>query len=95
MYLLLYVDDIIIAGNNEAWIQKIVDLLKNEFSMKDIGKPKNFLGIRIEQTTEGMFLSQRTYMEHMLSRFGMMECKPEKCPWNQPLKNMRMSKKKQ
>jgi len=73
-------NDIIIAGNNEAWIQKIVDSLKNEFSMKDISEPKNFLRIRIEQTTEGMFLSQRIYMEHILFRFGMMECKLAKTP---------------
>jgi len=80
IYLLLYVDDIIIAGNNETWIQEIVESLKDEFSMKDVGEPKNFLGIKIEQTKEGMFLSQRIYMEHMLSRFGMMECKPAKTP---------------
>jgi len=74
------VDDIIIAGNKETWIQEIVKSLKDEFFMKDVGEPKNFLGINIERTTEDMFLSQRIYTEHMLSRFRMMECKPAKTP---------------
>lgn len=49
VYLLLYVDDIIIAGNNETWIQKIVDSLKSKFSIKDIGKLKSFLGIKMSK----------------------------------------------
>lgn len=73
VYLLLYVDDIIIAGDDKEWMQKIVDSLKCEFSMKDLGELKSFLGIKIEQTPKGIFLSQRTYMENMISRFGMSE----------------------
>ena len=64
-YLLLYVDDIIIAGQKKIQIQEIVNALKSEFSMTDIGEV-GFLGIKIEQTSRGLFLSQRAYMEKLL-----------------------------
>lgn len=44
IYLLLYVDDIIIAGNNNKKIQQIKIALKNKFYMKDLGKLDTFLG---------------------------------------------------
>lgn len=66
----------IIIGNDDKWIQEIVNSLKGQFSMTDLGELKGFLGIKIEQTQKGMFLSRKMYMENMLSRFGMSECNP-------------------
>jgi len=44
-YLLLYVDDIIIAGNNRSHLNDIKHLLEERFTMKDLGSLRNFLGI--------------------------------------------------
>lgn len=80
IYLLVYVDDIAIAGNNEKDLQKLKADLKNEFSMKDLGKLRNFLEIKIERIKVGMFLRQATYMKNLLSRFNIDECKASKTP---------------
>ncbi|GAB1869619.1 Gag-pol polyprotein [Camponotus japonicus] len=80
IYLLLYVDDIIIAGDNEKDLRKLKAYLMNEFSMKDLGKLHNFLGIKLERTKAGMFLSQSAYMKNLLSRFKVDECKAAKTP---------------
>ena len=80
LYLLLYIDDIIIAGQKEIQIQEIVDALESEFSMTDIGEVGSFLGIKIKQTSKDLFLSQRAYMEKLLARFEMTNCNPSKSP---------------
>lgn len=80
IYLLLYVDDIIITGDNEKDLNNLKTDLMTEFSMKDLGKLNNFLGIKIERTKAGMFLNQTAYMKNLLSRFKMDECKAAKTP---------------
>lgn len=80
IYLLLYVDDIIIAGNNEKRIQKIKIALKNKFFMKDLGKLSTFLGIKITNTSNGLFLSQESYLKKLLTKFNMSDCKSVRTP---------------
>lgn len=48
--------------------------------MTDIGEIESFLGIKIERTSRGLFLSQRAYMEKMLAHFGITDCNPSKTP---------------
>ncbi|XP_046145885.1 secreted RxLR effector protein 161-like [Osmia bicornis bicornis] len=48
--------------------------------MTDIGELNSFLGIRIKQTSRGLFLSQRAYREQLLARFQMMDCNSSKSP---------------
>jgi len=79
-YLLLYVDDIIIAGNNRNRLNEIKHLLEKRFSMKDLGSLKNFLGIKIDRNERRMNLSQSVYISNLLKRFGMEECKAVKTP---------------
>ncbi|KAH9801299.1 K(+) efflux antiporter 6 [Citrus sinensis] len=47
VYLLLYIDDILIVGKNSGGIEKLKNLLKREFKMKDFGNAKRILGIDI------------------------------------------------
>ena len=61
-------------------IQEIVNTLKSEFPMTDIGQLRNFLGMKIEETPKETFLSQKAYLEKMLVRFGMEDCNPSKSP---------------
>lgn len=76
LYLLLYIDDIILAGNNKDELNSIRKMLSLEFEMTDMGKLRSFLGIKIEFTTDGMFLSQKVYTKNLLRRFGMESCNP-------------------
>jgi Reverse transcriptase (RNA-dependent DNA polymerase) len=48
----VYVNDIIITGNNKKEIKNVKDYLKNEFDIKDLGKLKYFLGIEIVYSKE-------------------------------------------
>ncbi|GJU89342.1 ribonuclease H-like domain-containing protein [Tanacetum coccineum] len=74
--LLVYVDDIIITGNNVAEIEKFKVFLKSKFMIKDLGKLKSFLGIEVVDTKKGISLNQRKYVLYLLSEYGMLACKP-------------------
>ncbi|XP_021995714.1 uncharacterized mitochondrial protein AtMg00810-like [Helianthus annuus] len=78
--LLVYVDDIILTGNNEKEINNVKTLLKSEFLIKDLGLLKFFLGIEVIRTHEGIVLSQRKYCMDLLNEFGLSGCKPVSCP---------------
>lgn len=82
IYLLLYVDDILIIGPNLNEIVAVKRSLAGEFEMTDIGDVKNFLGMRIERDIEQRYMriSQRVFLEGLLRRFNMQECKPISTP---------------
>ncbi|MCO5587769.1 hypothetical protein L7F22_041721 [Adiantum nelumboides] len=76
----IYVDDLIIVGDNETEIEHDKGLLKKEFEMKDLGELCYFLGLEVIRTTEGIWLSQRQYALDMLSKYGMADYKPISMP---------------
>ncbi|MCO5562274.1 hypothetical protein L7F22_015899 [Adiantum nelumboides] len=72
----IYVDDLIIVGDNETEIEHVKVLLKKEFEMKDLGELRYFCGLKVICMTKGIWLSQRQYALDMLSKYGMADCKP-------------------
>ena len=58
IYLLVYVDDIIITGTNTNIIQRYIDLLAQRFSIKDLGALSYFLGIEVLTTPSSVLLTQ-------------------------------------
>ena len=77
MYLVLFVDDMAIFEDDEVFIAEIKIKLSSHFKMKDLGIMKRFLGLEIERNSCGdVIISQRRYIEHVLERFGMQDCKP-------------------
>lgn len=70
--LLVYVDDIIVTGNNLGEIEKFKMFLKSKFKIKDLGKLKYFLGIEVVDTDNGICLNQRKYVFDLLSEYGML-----------------------
>ncbi|KAH9651033.1 hypothetical protein KPL70_026595 [Citrus sinensis] len=82
VYLLLYADDILIAGKNLSDIKKLKNLLKGEFEMKDLGSARRILGIDIvrDRATGTLFLSQSRYISKVPERFQMMDSKPVLTP---------------
>ena len=76
IYLIVYVDDIVITSNDQDGIQKLKHHLFNHFQTKDLRKLKYFLGIEVVQSNSGMIISQRKYTLNILADTGMMDCKP-------------------
>jgi len=54
----VYVDDIVLTGNDDGEIQNLKHLLANEFEIKDLGSLKYFLGIEVARSKYGIFISQ-------------------------------------
>ncbi|XP_019170539.1 PREDICTED: uncharacterized protein LOC109166104 [Ipomoea nil] len=80
VYLLVYVDDIIMMGSNPTLVNTLLNRLATTFKVRDLGKPGFFLGIETIHTSAGMILSQRRYMNDLLNRAGMTDCKPLATP---------------
>jgi histone deacetylase 1/2 len=79
-YLLLYVDDIVLTGSSPAMLQRVVDRLRAEFAVKEMGELHFFLGIDVKRTPDGFFLSQERYIDDLLDRAGMSSCHPVATP---------------
>lgn len=77
---LIYVDDLIVAGSDLEMIKKFKKYLSECFLMKDLGRAKYFLGIEKVRGPLGMFLSQRKYPLDVVNEVGMLGCKPFSTP---------------
>lgn len=77
IYLLLCVDDMLIASKRKMEIDRLKSQLGKEFEMKDMGTAKKILSmeIRRERMKNRLFLSQKGYIERVITRFGMQDAK--------------------
>jgi hypothetical protein len=75
VYLLLYVDDIILTASSTKLLHRTIFALQGEFATKDLRPLHHFLGITVERRPAGLFLHQRTYMLDILKRAVMVDCK--------------------
>jgi len=73
VFLILYVDDILLIGNNIPMLESVKTSLKNSFSMKDLGEDAYILGIKIyrDRSRRLIGLSQDTYIDKVLKWFSM------------------------
>ncbi|KAL5740032.1 hypothetical protein ACOSQ2_029212 [Xanthoceras sorbifolium] len=80
--LLLYVDDMLVAGSDMQEIMNLKRELSKQFAMKDLGAAKQILGMRIKRDTKSgtLLLSQAEYIKKVLSRFNMQDAKPVSTP---------------
>ncbi|KAH9725713.1 hypothetical protein KPL70_007982 [Citrus sinensis] len=80
--LLLYVDDMLIAGPNKDRIQELKAQLAREFEMKDLGPANKILGMQIhrDRNNRKIWLSQKNYLKKILRRFNMQDCKSISIP---------------
>ncbi|GJS53878.1 retrovirus-related pol polyprotein from transposon TNT 1-94 [Tanacetum coccineum] len=74
LYILLYVDDIIVTGNNKGTIDNIICQLGSAFALKDLGPLNYFLGIEIVPHVSDILLSQKKYILELLQRVGLFNC---------------------
>lgn len=87
-YLILYVDDIILASNSLDELMKIKRSLTQEFEMDDMKELGHFLGLKVERNMEEgtLTINQSQYVDSLLKRFGMQDCRPVSTPLEVNLK---------
>ncbi|XP_052114160.1 uncharacterized mitochondrial protein AtMg00810-like [Arachis duranensis] len=78
--LLLYVDDMIITGNNVDGISDLKASLHRTFEMKDLGSLNYFLSLEVISTDDSIYLSQAKYASDLLARAGITDSRTESTP---------------
>ena len=82
IFLILYVDDILLASSDLGLLHETKRMLSKNFDMKDLGEASFVLGIEIHRNRSCRLLglSQRAYVDRILERFNMQQCKPGIAP---------------
>ncbi|UYV63661.1 hypothetical protein LAZ67_2005217, partial [Cordylochernes scorpioides] len=81
IYLILYVDDMLLASDSEIIIQNTVKTLEKEFEIKNLGDPTQFIGIEISRNREGeLLLRQKNKIQELVERYNLQEAKPTFTP---------------
>jgi histone deacetylase 1/2 len=80
MYLLVYVDDIIVISSSESATARLVTVLGADFAVKDLGKFHYFLGLEVTHYDAGLTITQQKYYTELLRRSSMLECKMASTP---------------
>lgn len=79
--LLVYVDDVLITGNSEVEIDKVKRFLNQNFTIKDLGNTKYFLGLELARSEGNIFVNQSKYVIDMLHDAGMTSCRLDSIPF--------------
>jgi hypothetical protein len=80
IFVLIYVDDIIVASSTPDATQVLLHQLGQEFALKDLGELSFFLGIEVSRTKDGIILTQEKYAADLLKKVGMSNCKGAPTP---------------
>ena len=86
LFVVVYVDDLIITGSSTHLINEIKQDLCNTFDMIDLGLLHYCLGVEVWQTENNIFLFQSKYARNLVDRFRMQDCKPTTTPMEPGLK---------
>jgi histone deacetylase 1/2 len=80
MYLLVYVDDIILVSSSQSAADALVRSLGADFAVKDLGKLHYFLGVEVVTRANGLVMTQKKYSLDLLQRVRMLKCKTTTTP---------------
>jgi hypothetical protein len=86
VYLLLYVDDILISSHDLTRVEEVKSLLASKFAIKDLGEARHFLGMQItfvresDGTLKSGKLSNEKLVTDILESFDMLSCRPNAIP---------------
>ena len=78
--LIVYVDDIIISGNNLEEIRNLEIHLDRNFRVKQLGSLKYFLGIKFLRSSKGILMTQQKYILELLEETKHLDCHPNDTP---------------
>ncbi|KAJ6423509.1 hypothetical protein OIU84_024466 [Salix udensis] len=76
----VYVDDLLITGDDEKFVDEFKLNMKNKFEMNELGLLAYFLGMEMNQSSEGCFVCQKQFTTKLLNKFAMENCKPVSTP---------------
>lgn len=82
LILAVYVDDILVLSNSIMMEMKIINQLKENFKMKDLGEVSSILGVNVtrDATKKTIAIDQQSYISKVLEKFGMKDCNPVSTP---------------
>ena len=84
--LIVYVDDIILIGDDNPKLERLKKALTREFDIKDLGPLRYFFGMEFARSKKGSFISQRKNKLDLLSETGLLGCKATETPIEPNLK---------
>ncbi|KAG8491216.1 hypothetical protein CXB51_014346 [Gossypium anomalum] len=79
----IYVDDLLVTGSKDVIIDEFKAQMQEAFDMTDLGTMTYFLGMKVNQSDRGIFISQQAFALKILDKFGMQNCKPVRTPMAQ------------
>jgi histone deacetylase 1/2 len=80
MFVLIYVDDIIVTSSSDEAVTSLLKDLGTSFALKDLGDLHYFLGMQVKKTRNGIILTQEKYATDLLIKVGMQGCKAAPTP---------------
>jgi hypothetical protein len=78
--LIVYVDDIVLTGNDTDEMGRVKEKLAIDFEIKDLGSMRYFLGMEVARSKDGIVVSQQKYILDLLKETGMSGCRPADTP---------------
>ncbi|GAA0165401.1 transmembrane signal receptor [Lithospermum erythrorhizon] len=75
LVLIVYVDDILLTGSSEDAMESVKRFLDEQFTIKDLGTAKYFLGLEIAKSQHGMFITQQKYIKDIIQDMKMVDAK--------------------
>ena len=98
-FYLVYVDDIVITGDDSTGILRLKSHLHRQFQTRDLGPPRYFLGIEVSQSSSSSVICQQKYALDILIETDMIDCRSSDTPMDpnvkllpsqqEPLKDLR------
>ncbi|CAL9009625.1 unnamed protein product, partial [Prunus brigantina] len=80
IFLLLYVDDIVVTSNDSTHLQQFISLIGGHFDIKDLGPLSNFLGLQVLHTDGTLHIHQLKYAHDLLQKANLLNSKPASTP---------------
>jgi len=80
IYLIIFVDDLLIYGKNKRKLKDIKDKLSDKFKMKDLDEVRTYLGINIKHDRNKNEITQREYIESLARKFDIINSKGHHTP---------------
>ncbi|KAK6161819.1 hypothetical protein DH2020_005200 [Rehmannia glutinosa] len=81
LLILVYVDDILVTGDDSQRVAYVIQQLNQQFSLKHLGEVHYFLGIEAQKLSSGILLNQTKYISDLLTKTNMLHCKASSTPY--------------